>query len=283
MTVGTTNFPGSLDSHTSASPLGFGEVNNQAYTLSTASHTAAVTTITVASTSKFPSKGYLVVKRELISYTGTTATTFTGCTRGVGGTTAAAFLSGTLVEQVVTAANHNDLAAAIVAVETKIGTSSSTPSTGTVLRGTGTGASAWGQVASADIAANAVTATRATIIPTAGQTTTSTSLVAMTSGSVSFTTSAQLGVIYLFGRMRLSSSAASGNIAVYLYKDGVIHQELIVQNLAANNVAQAGVAVPLTMTGVAASTTYTFALYWSGPTGTTTFGDGSITIQEFKR
>jgi len=121
MTAGTTNFPGSLDSHTSASPLGFGEVNNQAYTLSTAAHTNSATTITVASTSKFPSKGYLVIKRELISYTGKTSTTFTGCTRGVGGTTAAAFLSSTLVEQVPVAANHNDLAAALVAVETAMG------------------------------------------------------------------------------------------------------------------------------------------------------------------
>ena len=121
MTAGTTNFPGSLDSHTSASPLGFGEVNNQAYTLSTAAHSNSVTTITVASTSKFPSKGYLVIKREIVSYTGTTATTFTGCTRGVGGTTAAAFGSGTLVEQVPVAANHNDLAAALVAVETAMG------------------------------------------------------------------------------------------------------------------------------------------------------------------
>lgn len=121
MTAGTTNFPGALDSHTGASPLGMGEVNNQANTLATASHTNSVTTVTVASTSKFPSKGYIVVKREIISYTGTTATTFTGCTRGVGGTTAAAFLSGTLVEQVVVAANHNDLAAAIVAIETKLG------------------------------------------------------------------------------------------------------------------------------------------------------------------
>ena len=121
MTVGTTNFPGSLDSHVNASPLGFGEVNNQAYTLSTAAHTAAVTTLTVASTSKFSSKGFIVVKRELISYTGKTSTTFTGCTRGVGGTTAAAFLSGTLVEQVPVDANHNDLAAAIVAIETAMG------------------------------------------------------------------------------------------------------------------------------------------------------------------
>ena len=121
MTAGTTNFPGSLDSHTSASPLGFGEVNNQAYTLSTAAHSNSVTTITVASTSAFPSKGYLVIKREIVSYTGTTATTFTGVTRGVGGTTAAAFGSGTLVEQVPVAANHNDLAAGIVAIETKLG------------------------------------------------------------------------------------------------------------------------------------------------------------------
>ncbi len=121
MTAGTTNFPTSLDSHTSASPLGFGEVNNQAYTLSTAAHTNSVTTLTVASTSAFPSKGYLVIKREIISYTGKTATTFTGVTRGVGGTTAAAFGSGTLVEQVPVAANHNDLAAALVAVETAMG------------------------------------------------------------------------------------------------------------------------------------------------------------------
>ena len=115
--AGNTNFPTSLDSHTGASPLGFGEVNNQAYTLSTADHSNSATTITVASTSKFQSKGYLVIKREIVSYTGTTSTTFTGVTRGVGGTTAAAFLSGTLVEQVPVAANHNDLAAAIVAVE----------------------------------------------------------------------------------------------------------------------------------------------------------------------
>lgn len=110
-----------MDSHTSASPLGFGQVNNLAYTLTTTTHTNSVTTVTVADTSLFPSKGYIVVRREVISYTGTTATTFTGCTRGVGGTTAAAFPSGTLVEQVPVAANHNDLAAGLVAVQTQMG------------------------------------------------------------------------------------------------------------------------------------------------------------------
>lgn len=118
---GSTSFPSSLDSHTSASPLGFGEVTNQANTLATLDHTAAVTTLTVVSTATFPSAGYILVKREIISYTGKTGTTFTGCTRGTGGTTAAAFLSGTVVEHVVVAANHNDLAAALVAVETQLG------------------------------------------------------------------------------------------------------------------------------------------------------------------
>ena len=118
---GSTNFPGSLDSHTGASPLGFGEVTNQAAALTTTAHTNSVTTITVDSTSGFPSKGYILIKREIISYTGTTATTFTGCTRAADGTTADAYLTGTKVEHVVVAANHNDLAAGLVAVETAMG------------------------------------------------------------------------------------------------------------------------------------------------------------------
>jgi len=130
--AGSTNFPTSLDSHTSASPLGFGEVTNQAHTLLTASHTNSVTTLTVADTTDFPTKGYVVVKRELISYTGKTSTTLTGCTRGVGGTTADAYLPGTIVEHVIVAANHNDLAAAIVAIETQLGAGFA--ATGSIMR-----------------------------------------------------------------------------------------------------------------------------------------------------
>ena len=43
---------------------------------------AASTTITVASTSGFDEQGRIIIDDEVISYTGTTATTFTGCTRG---------------------------------------------------------------------------------------------------------------------------------------------------------------------------------------------------------
>ena len=50
---------------------------------------ASVTTITVDSTAGFPTAGSIVIDSETISYTGVTATTFTGCTRGASSTSAA--------------------------------------------------------------------------------------------------------------------------------------------------------------------------------------------------
>ena len=52
--------------------------------------TDSATTVTVASTTGFDSAGTLHIGNEQITYTGTTSTTFTGATRGAGGTTAAA-------------------------------------------------------------------------------------------------------------------------------------------------------------------------------------------------
>ena len=46
------------------------------------------TTITVVSTTGFPTSGYVIVDSEIVQYTGTTATTFTGCTRGALSTSA---------------------------------------------------------------------------------------------------------------------------------------------------------------------------------------------------
>lgn len=50
--------------------------------------TATATTITVDDTSDFQAQGRILIDSEVISYTGKTATTFTGCTRGEEGTTA---------------------------------------------------------------------------------------------------------------------------------------------------------------------------------------------------
>ena len=58
------------------------------------------TTITVTDTTGFSATGTIIIDSELITYTGTTGTTFTGCTRGALGTTAAAHSSGATVTQV---------------------------------------------------------------------------------------------------------------------------------------------------------------------------------------
>lgn len=59
--------------------------------------TAGAATITVASTTGFPTAGTITIGTEQISYTGKTASTFTGATRGVNATTAAAHSSGDAV------------------------------------------------------------------------------------------------------------------------------------------------------------------------------------------
>jgi hypothetical protein len=56
-----------------------------------------VTTITVVSTSAFPTSGRIDIGTELITYTGKTPTTFTGCVRGANGSTAASHLTGVTV------------------------------------------------------------------------------------------------------------------------------------------------------------------------------------------
>ncbi len=62
---------------------------------------AGDTTLPVASTSGFPSAGTLLIDSEQMSYTGTTAASFTGVTRGINGTTAAAHSSGIRVWGIV--------------------------------------------------------------------------------------------------------------------------------------------------------------------------------------
>jgi len=57
----------------------------------------SVTTITVASTSAFPSSGRIDIDTELITYTSKNATQFLGCTRGANGTTAASHSTGVTV------------------------------------------------------------------------------------------------------------------------------------------------------------------------------------------
>jgi hypothetical protein len=59
---------------------------------------SAVTTITVDDTTYFPASGELIVESERITYTGKTGTTFTGCTRGANGSTAASHADNVVVK-----------------------------------------------------------------------------------------------------------------------------------------------------------------------------------------
>ena len=68
-------------------------------TTTSTTHTDSVTTITVSSTTGFDTAGNIVIGNETITYTGVTSTTFTGCTRGAGSTTAASSASGVTVAQ----------------------------------------------------------------------------------------------------------------------------------------------------------------------------------------
>jgi hypothetical protein len=56
-----------------------------------------VTTIPVVSTTGFSATGAIIIGVELITYTGITATSFTGCTRGVNGSSNVSHTSGTYV------------------------------------------------------------------------------------------------------------------------------------------------------------------------------------------
>lgn len=68
-------------------------------TLSTGITNVSTTPIAVASTADFPASGWILIESELIAYTGKTATTFTGITRGVFGTTNVAHTAGVYISE----------------------------------------------------------------------------------------------------------------------------------------------------------------------------------------
>lgn len=112
---------------------------------------AVVATIPVTTTAGFPGAGTLILDSEIITYAGTTPTSFTGCTRGTNGTPATAHINGTLVTGItittISTPNVNGLgvmvgggtvtAAAVMAGlfgPAVLGGSSSVGATGTIFR-----------------------------------------------------------------------------------------------------------------------------------------------------
>ena len=69
--------------------------SDQTTTLSASINSNSTLPIAVGSTTGFYTSGYLIIDNEVIQYTGVTATTFTGITRGVAGSNGAAHTAGT--------------------------------------------------------------------------------------------------------------------------------------------------------------------------------------------
>lgn len=82
--------------------------------------TSGVTTITLTSTSGFPTAGAVTIDNEVIFYTGISGANLTGCTRGADGTTAASHNSGVPVGATVVAYHVNSLNAEVIAIETDL-------------------------------------------------------------------------------------------------------------------------------------------------------------------
>lgn len=78
----------------------YGAFQDTAYTTLNGGINNSVTTITVVSTAGFPTAGELRITSEVITYTGITPTTFTGCTRGARGSANVAHSTGVAVTKI---------------------------------------------------------------------------------------------------------------------------------------------------------------------------------------
>jgi len=150
-TPGTSQYPTSLDTNTTLLTA----VNNCSTALNGAVDNSQ-TTFTVVSTTCFPTAGVFVTETEIVIYTGKTATTFTGLTRGAFSSGAAAHNNGIAVRRSILAQDHNVLRDASIAIQTKLGTGSATAANNQVLRGTGPGTTDFGQIAVAHIQSGAL-------------------------------------------------------------------------------------------------------------------------------
>ena len=80
-------------------------LQNGSTTLTDAITNNSTTPIVVGDTTEFGSSGYVIIENEIVQYTGKTATTLTGITRGVKGTTNVSHNAGVAVTEAAAVAN----------------------------------------------------------------------------------------------------------------------------------------------------------------------------------
>lgn len=111
------NFPTSVSTNANL----YIAVNGIQTTLAS-SITDVQTTITLTSTSSFPTTGAVTINNlEVVFYTGISGADLTGCTRGADGTSNVAHNAGVTVGLTVVAAHHNLLKDEVIAVENALG------------------------------------------------------------------------------------------------------------------------------------------------------------------
>ena len=121
MAVGTSNFPGSLDT-----VVELVEAANRAETSLDGVLAQSAITINVLDASAFSNSGIVSCGEEIISYSGKTSTSLTGCVRGFEGTSDVLHPNFSAVRQEITARSHQVLVSAILALQTKVGTGTTT-------------------------------------------------------------------------------------------------------------------------------------------------------------
>lgn len=223
MPIGTTNFPTSLDTATTL----IRAANKVSTTVGTGGTTSSATTINVGSTTGAPVDGVCVIEDEAIAYTGATATTITGCTRGFDGTTAASHAEGVPVYfDSIVADHHNVHTEAIVAVETKLGSGSSTPTSSAFLKGTGTGTSGWSTLTSGEVTTalgfTPATNTHTHSFPAVWVATDTATVAAASNGSLTVTCPSATYPRCIGGGVSLSGVAASNTRVVASYPAGQV-------------------------------------------------------------
>lgn len=112
------------------------------FTTLSAAMDATQTTATVVSTAGYPSPGTLLIDSEAMTYTGITATSFTGLTRGALGTTAASHSSGAIVKNyLLIALSTSTTPRMVITGEGKVGIGTTNPMGKLDITATGDGTS----------------------------------------------------------------------------------------------------------------------------------------------
>jgi hypothetical protein len=177
----------------------------------------------------------------------------------------------------------DNLADAIEATETKLGTGGAAPpASAAVLRRTGTGASGWGLIATGDITAAACSQSSAVQGSAANPSTASTSAVLMTDMTLAMTTTG--GPVLVLFTAAVSAAIASTAVIFEIYLDGA---PTGTGRQVSPSAAGETVIVPLMSLFVPSAGAHTFTIRWyvAGPAGAATSSgtQRSMTVVEFKR